>query len=120
MPDRVSTLIFVALVGGSLVLTLAAMPDKIMFPILIALLSGIGLALSPDRSFVRLWRRTPILWRILSFIFVVMVMVQLPPINGTMIGRLLLGIIAISGSLLLLSIANLVFGPILKIFDRDR
>lgn len=52
MPDRSSIFFVAGLVGGSLILTLTTNPNGIMIPLLITVFTGIGLAVSPDRSFI--------------------------------------------------------------------
>ncbi|MFM9844601.1 MAG: hypothetical protein ACKVOI_16705 [Dongiaceae bacterium] len=102
-----------------MILTLAMIPSAIMIPILIAVFTGIGLAASPDRSFVPLWKHSPTAWRILSCIFVVLVPVLLPPRGELLIVRALLGMLALSGVILLLSVAHAIFGERFGLYDSD-
>ncbi len=119
MPDRSSVLIFVGLVGSSLILTLAMMPSAIMIPILVAVFTGVGLAASPDHSFILLWKNSPAVWRIPSCIFVVFVPELLPPRGELLIVRALLGMLALSGVILLLSVVHAFFGERFGLYDSD-
>jgi hypothetical protein len=115
MPDRISALILVGLIGGSLLISLTLF-GSIVGSVIVAFCAGVALALSLDHSFVQLWRRSPTVWRVFGCIFVVMAMV-LPPPGEHFFGRLFLGMLAISGVLLLLSIVHLILGERLGLDD---